>query len=371
MVKVKDICIFNEKSKIKAGEGLDRGKYPFYTSSKELTKYLDYYEIESDGIIMGTGGNVSLHYCDGCYSVSTDCLSLHSTDLLRNKFLYYYFLNNLYLLEQGFKGAGLKHTSKKYIQELEVSYIPSIYIQDNIIKVLDEARSLIENRQKQLEAWDVIIKSRFIELFGDPISNHLGWKKKQIQEVCDVIVDCPHSTPSYTFENTGFMCIRTSIIKPSKILWDKIEYIPENEFNERIKRYKPQKGDIVYSREGAILGIAAIIDRDCEVALGQRSMLLSSNKQICNPTFLCTAMNINTFLNKAKEKIGGSASPHINVADIKAFEIIVPPIDIQNEFSNFVIQVEKHKKVLEQSLDDLGKYFSVLLQKSFKGDLFN
>ena len=99
----------------------------------------------------------------------------------------------------------------------------------------------------------------------------------------------------------------------------------------------------MYTREGAILGIAAMIDRDCNVALGQRSMLLSPNTSKCLPQFLSVAMNFDSFLRKALGGISGSASPHINVGDIKAFAIILPPIDLQEQFASFVEQTDKSK----------------------------
>ncbi len=185
--------------------------------------------------------------------------------------------------------------------------------------------------------------SRFIELFGDPVANDKNWPIEELDSICSAIVDCPHSTPSYTAENTGYMCIRSSIVKKNHILWDEIEYIPEHEYRQRILRKKPEKGDIIYTREGAILGIAAMIDRNCNVALGQRSMLLSPNNSICLPQFLSVAMNFDSFLRKALGGISGSASPHINVGDIKAFAIILPPIALQEQFVTFVEQTDKSK----------------------------
>ena len=117
-----------------------------------------------------------------------------------------------------------------------------------------------------LSALDELIKARFVEMFGDPVANDNRWKTIPLKDACKSIVDCPHSTPSYTSKDTGYMCIRTSIVKKNKILWDEIEYIPEEEYVNRIQRKKPEKGDIVYTREGAILGIAAIIDRDYNVS---------------------------------------------------------------------------------------------------------
>ena len=215
--------------------------------------------------------------------------------------------------------------------------------QEIITTTLDKLQSIITHRKRQLAKLDELVKARFVEMFGDPVENPFGWDKLALEEMCSSIVDCPHSTPNYTNEKTGYMCIRTSIVKKNAILWNNIEYISEEEFLQRIKRKKPQKGDIIYTREGAILGIAAIIDRDCNVALGQRSMLLSPNTSMFLPEFICNAMNFDSFFERVTQGTSGSASPHINVADIRAFRIIAPPMDIQNEFAAFVERVDKSK----------------------------
>ena len=237
--------------------------------------------------------------------------------------------------------------------------------QQEIVRVLDKVRAVIEARQQELQKLDELIKARFVELFGDPISNEKAWLTKSLEEACRIIVDCPHSTPSYTSENTGFMCIRTSIVKKNRIMWDEIEYIPEAEYFKRIQRKKPEKGDVIYTREGAILGIAAVIDRDCNVALGQRSMLLSPDILQCTPEFLSTAMNCDTFLANALKGQSGSASPHINVGDIKAFKMIMPPVEQQEYFSAFVKQVDKSKVVVQKALDKTQLLFDSLMQQYF------
>lgn len=204
-------------------------------------------------------------------------------------------------------------------------------------------------------------------MFGDPVANDKRWDTLSLENACKTIIDCPHSTPSYTYENTGFMCIRTSIVKKNRILWDDIEYIPEDEFEKRIQRKQPTVGDIVYTREGAILGIAAIIDRNYNVALGQRSMLLSPDTDKCASEFLCVAMNSDSFLDNVLKGVSGSASPHINVGDIKAFKMIMPPVELQNQFAAFIHQVDKSKllsliKLLEQLITYLYNVFIIYRQ---------
>jgi len=237
--------------------------------------------------------------------------------------------------------------------------------QISICEKLDRLCEVIRSRKQELHLLDNLIKARFVEMFGDPVANDMGWKTLPLENACKSIVDCPHSTPSYTNEDTGFMCIRTSIVKKNKILWDDIEYISEDEFAKRIQRKKPEVGDIVYTREGAILGIAAIIDRDCNVALGQRSMLLSPDIDKCTSEFLCVAMNSDSFLDNALKGVSGSASPHINVGDIKAFKMIMPPIELQNQFSDFINQVDKSKVAVQKALDETQLLFDSLMQQYF------
>ena len=261
-------------------------------------------------------------------------------------------------------GGSLTRAQPKAVAEYPVPVLKREK-QDEIVKVLNKISGVISNRKRELQKLDELIKARFVEMFGDPVANDMGWDTLPLENVCKVIVDCPHSTPSYTNEDTGFMCIRTSIVKKNKILWDDIEYISEDEFAKRIQRKKPEVGDIVYTREGAILGIAAIIDRDCNVALGQRSMLLSPDIDKCTSEFLCVAMNSDSFLDNALRGVSGSASPHINVGDIKAFKMIMPPIELQEQFSDFVKQVDKSKVVVKQAHDKAQLLFDSLMQKYF------
>ena len=182
-------------------------------------------------------------------------------------------------------GSTMKHLTKKVFDEIPVAFYDAA-VQEKIVAVLQEIDGAISNRQHVLTLLDELVRSRFVEMFGDPIVGKNNWVRFSLDSLCNAIVDCPHSTPNYLKNNTGYGCIRTTIVKKNKLLWDELEYISEAEYNERIKRRKPQKGDIVYTREGAILGIAAVIDRSQKIALGQRSMLLSPNAKICNSTFL-------------------------------------------------------------------------------------
>ena len=303
------------------------------------------------------------------YIYSTGFCAVRAKDgVLTDRCLYHLLTSELFLAQKDkhCSGATQKAITNAGLDRIVIQ-VPSIANQKLITNQLDAIIGIIAKRQQQLTALDDLIKARFVEMFGDPVNNEKGWPQEALEDACKTIVDCPHSTPSYTSDNTGFMCIRTSIVKKNRIVWEDIEYIPEEEYKQRIQRKRPEKGDVIYTREGAILGIAAVIDRDCNVALGQRSMLLSPNRAFCTPEFLSVAMNFDSFLDNALKGMSGSASPHINVGDIKAFKMILPPIRQQEDFSTFVARIDKSKDAIKKSLAETQTLFDSLMQKYFGG----
>ena len=349
-------------TKIPKDNYLSEGKYIVVDQGQNI---IAGYTNEEDGlyedvpaIVFGDHTRI-IKYVDEPFFLGADGVKLLKSKKKDANYKYlYYALKNARIPDTGYN----RHF--KWLKEVNIEY-PDPDKQQKIVEVLDKISRVIEERKLELQQLDELIKARFVELFGDPVINERGWDTKPLDEACYSIVDCPHSTPSYTTDDTGFMCIRTSIVKKNQILWDEIEYIPEDEYEKRIQRKKPEKGDVIYTREGAILGIAAVIDRDCDVALGQRSMLLSPDQKQCMPEFLSMAMNCDSFLNNALKGMSGSASPHINVGDIRAFNMIMPPIELQKQFSEFTGQVDKSKGAVQKSLGEAQLLFDSLMQEYF------
>lgn len=347
-VRLEDVCE-KESSKLKQSDVIDQnGLYPVYGASGYLGNINTYQQSNYYVAVVKDGAGIGrTMLLPPKSSIIGTMQYLIPKDNVQPEYLYY--VVKAKHLEKYFSGATIPHIYFKDYKNEQFDLV-SFEEQRDIIDRLKKIEIIIDNLSKNLLLLDELVKARFVEMFGDPVANDKEWTTLPLEEACKTIVDCPHSTPSYTTENTGFMCIRTSIVKKNKILWDDIEYIPEDEFIKRIQRKKPEIGDVVYTREGAILGIAAIIDRECNVALGQRSMLLSPDANKCLSEFLCVAMNCDSFLYNALKGIAGSASPHINVGDIKSFKMIMPPIELQNQFADFVKQVDKSKFLSNHSL---------------------
>ena len=162
IAKIKEEFSLLPKSKIKAGCGIEDGKYPFYTSSDIRISSLNNYEHDGEAVILGTGGKPSCNYASGKFSYSTDNYALKTKGNIYPKFLYYFLRqHNLATLQSGFHGSGLQHIGKDFILNIDVPVLAKNK-QLKIINVLDSINESILNRKDELIALDELIKSRFI-----------------------------------------------------------------------------------------------------------------------------------------------------------------------------------------------------------------
>ena len=162
LTKISEQFTILPKSKIKAGQGLEHGKYPFYTSSDTKISYLDTYEYDDEIVILGTGGKPSCNYAKGKFSFSTDNFALKTKGNIKPKYLFYFLRNNnLSILENGFHGAGLKHIGKEYLLNIFLP-LENKEKQEKIIKILDFITEAKENTINRMMQLDELVKSRFI-----------------------------------------------------------------------------------------------------------------------------------------------------------------------------------------------------------------
>lgn len=360
-----------EKSRIKSGDGQSTGKYKMFVCSDTEIKRLDNYLINKEALIFGTGGKASIHYCNGPFAYSTDCVvAVTSNNSIIPKFLYYYFRqNNLNLLQRDFTGSGLQHTSKKKIGQVLVP-LTNKHEQERIVARIEELFSeldkAVETLQKTKQQLAVYRQAVLKEAFNSISSKNTT----TIQSVCEKIVDCPHSTPKWT--NTGKLCLRTTNFKRNHLDLSEKNYVSADTFNQRNARLVPLPGDVLYSREGAILGIACIIPENLYVCLGQRMMLLRTKKGMYGK-FLMYYLNSPVVTTFVSSKIGGSASPHVNVGDIKNFAIPAPEPKQQErligDIESRLSVCDSVEQTVDAALEQAEAIRQSILKKAFEGEL--
>ena len=135
--------------------------------------------------------------------------------------------------------------------------------QQEIISILDKVSKIIENRKYQLDKLDELVKSRFIEMFGDLYANRMGYDILSIDDECSLIKDGTHQTPVYTEDSqNGFKFLSSKDVMTGKICWENIKYIPEELHKKLYATLQPQKQDILMSKNGVNLGVAAVNETD-------------------------------------------------------------------------------------------------------------
>ena len=247
--------------------------------------------------------------------------------------------------------------------------VPDIQHQRRIAAILDKADGIRRKRERSAELTDHCIRSIFQKMFGDPVSNEAGFKVGHIEDLCELITDCLHTTPKHFDKPNEFPSIRSSELQNGYIDLSNAKYVNESEYKVRIKRYRPAPGDIIYCREGARFGSVARIPEGMTPCLGQRTMLLKANREVCTPDYLWSVMRSGFIADQAKRAVGGAASPHVNIRDIKKFPCLLPPIEVQKNFSRICSNLLKQREKITEQTQQAAQLFSALSQRAFRGEL--
>lgn len=185
------------------------------------------------------------------------------------------------------------------------------------------------------------------EQFRTSISLPSGWQIAPLAQLSENVVDCPHTTPKWT-EN-GELCIRTNQLRPGALDLSEPRYVSLETYLERIERLEPREDDILYSREGGILGIACRVPHGLRLCLGQRLMLIRAGDET-RPDFLEIVLNSPFITDIARLRTTGGAAPRVNMSTVRAYPIPLPPLAEQHRIVAKVDELMALCDQLEASL---------------------
>lgn len=374
--KLENLFDYLPKSKIKAGEGLEEGKYPFYTSSGIQSKYLDDFQHGPGCLVFGTGGKASVHLTTNRFSTSTDCIAIKPKPIagIDASYVFQYFKGNMKVLENGFKGAGLKHISKAYLSEIKIPHPEDINDQIRIAHLLGKVEGLITQRKQHLQQLDDLLKSVFLEMFGDPVRNEKGWNKPPFSDLLSDI----ESGKSPKCEARPASGDEWGVLKLGAVthcVFDGNENKALPAETAPVVKHEVKIGDLLFSRKNTYELVAA-----CAYVFETRPRLLmpdlifrfvfKENAEV-NPIYIWKLLT-NDSQRKAIQSFAAGAAgsmPNISKANLKTAQLPVPPIELQNQFAAIVEKVEALKSRYQQSLNDLESLYGAISQKAFKGEL--
>ncbi|MGU9477474.1 restriction endonuclease subunit S [Clostridium perfringens] len=262
-----------------------------------------------------------------------------------------YLLKNLYnkkkVLKFQNKTTGIINIKlNDYLNNTEIT-IPNLEVQNRIAEVLNKTQELIDKRKEQIESLDELVKSKFIEMFGNPITNSKGWNIKLLGEVCEMKAGKNIKSADIYEKNNGklYPCYGG------------------NGLRGYVRDYSHDGNIPLIGRQGALCG---------NVKYAKGKFYATEHAVVTNPK-----IEMNTYwlyyileqldLNRLST---GAAQPGLTVGKLKEVELPIAPIGMQNDFENFAKQVDKLKFEMEKSLKELEDNFNSLMQKAFRGELF-
>ena len=244
--------------------------------------------------------------------------------------------------------------------------LPPLAEQKRIAGILDAADAVLAKRREALAQLATLIQSTFLDMFGDPITNPMGWEKPPLEDLCEKVIDCPHSTPRWS--GSGVICLRTSNLGKGEWNWADTRFVIEEDYTERTRRSEILPDDIILSREGTV-GVLALVDEGMRLCMGQRLVQLRVNGSQLHPRFLLNLLLHDLAPERLSRLITGSTSKHLNVKELRKLPVLLPPLDIQHRFAGIVQSVEQQKTRQRAHLTELDTLFTSLQSRAFRGDL--
>lgn len=254
----------------------------------------------------------------------------------------------------------------KWLKEAKI-YYPNSEEQSKIVLILDEISSVIEHRQRQLQKLDELVKARFIELFGDMFLNSKAWKKQALDSFADVVsgITKGRKTKEPQLIEVPYMAV--SNVKDGYIDWTTVKTIQATQ--QEIEQYRLLPDDVLMTEGGDPdkLGRGAILKEPLQNCIHQNHIFrVRLNESLILPAFFEEYLKHQKakryFLGCAKQTTGIAS---INMRQLKALPVLLPPLELQEQFAAFVEQTDKSKVAVQKALDEAQLLFDSLMQKYF------
>lgn len=359
--KINDLFVIQTNSKLKANEGKKEGQYPFYTSGEEI-KYLDTFQCNTQGLIIGKGGNPNWRFAKGMFSMSTDCCLLtakqESVDI---EYVYYYLCAFPTIMQRLYKGVGIKHISLADIKNIEIEY-PPIEVQRTIVSVLSFLDAVLKKRQiNVVKNIPELLKSYYSQLVDNNV-----WDKVRISDIATEIKSGPFGTQLHVsqFRDKGEIYVYGIDDLTKKV--PKTRYLSIAEL-DKYERYLVHGDDVLISIMGTV-GRTKVVSKDIGLAINTKHLVdITLNQDLCKPYFLAyTLENDRKVRRQIESSKHGAVMSAINMSDVKNLKITLPSIKVQMYFEEVYHQVKDIQKCMEEEIQLLKELRKSLLAKYFR-----
>ena len=361
MAKLGEVCLLKAGKFVSANDispEYNKGLYPCF-GGNGIRGYVADYTHDGEFPLIGRQGAL-------CGNVNLASGKFHATEhavvvqpkIEMNVHWLYYALNAMNLGQYA-TGAAQPGLAVSKLETLSIE-IPNISEQNKIAQTLYKVEQLVNFRKQQLAKLDELVKARFVEMFGDPVVNSKRWSVETIENHIDLLTGFPFDSSGYV--SKGVNICGGLIIMPQKIDWSACKHWPQiTGYEDYILR--PNDIVIALDRPWISNGFKiAMVDREhLPALLIQRTARIRAVD--INQHYLMQSLLLGRFDKHCN--ITGSLVPHISPKDIKSYSVMIPPIELQNQFATFAERVDQEKRTVQQSLEKLELMKKVLMQEYF------
>lgn len=255
-------------------------------------------------------------------------------------------------------GSTMRHITKTDFDNMQFP-LPSLKEQKHISELLEKCTTIIKTYKKMIEKYDTLIKSRFIEMFGDPLENSKHWETQNLGNLCEIVRGgSPRPIDKFLGGTIPWIKIGDATNGDDIYLYKTKEYIIE----EGIKKSRLiPEGSLIFANCGVSLGFARIIK--FQGCIHDGWLAFQNIDKNLNNVFLLKSLNMCT--DYFRKTAPDGTQPNLNTSIMKSFVQILPPINLQNEYVHFVEQIDKSKFSINKSLENAKSLYKSLIQECF------
>ena len=337
-VRVSDLTKIRT-GKLDANASSEDGKYPFFTCSKEPLR-ISTYTYDCECVLVAGNGDLNVKYYNGKFDAyqRTYIIEDNSNGKLYIPYLYYFMEDYVKELRKQAIGGVIKYIKLGNLTEAVIT-VPSIDRQKEIVEVLKKVGNILENYSKKLCQLDVLIKARFVELFGDPIKNPKGW---EIVTIGDVVTEVRYGTSKPAVEGGKYPYLRmNNLTADGHLDLNDLKYIdiPDDEIEKCVVR----KGDVLFNRTNSIelVGKTVVFDLQEDMIIAGYIIRVRLNKRLL-PEILSQYMNLEALKDILRSMAKGAVNQaNINAQELQSIKVYIPDMELQKQFIEMKNQVDK------------------------------
>lgn len=303
--------------------------------------------------IFATLGEVGILKIDACTNQAIAGLSLKEDSNILKEYLYYYLKSKKKDVNNLGRGVAQNNINLSLLRKFKIPVIP-LRQQKKIIEVLDNVSSTINNYERELALLDELVKARFVEMFGNPVSNS---KDLPVQKMNNVSPICQYDG---SFEESVWL-LNLDMVESQTGRIINYNIVSKDEIGGSVCTF--DENNVLYSKLRPYLNKVVIPDGKGYAT--SELVPLRPDPKIINRIYLAYLLRSNEFVEMIKEKVAGAKMPRVSMSDFREFNVPIPPLELQNQFALFVQEIDKSRSRIQKSLEASQELFDSLMQEYF------